>query len=90
MHDKLLLGPVRLRQWGNEYLVYNILTANTHLLDSISGGVFNQMYQKQVSKQELMQYLINDDDALSLQDVTQYIDNIIQRFKEIDLLETGM
>jgi len=84
--NEFIFRPVRMQRWKSEYLIYNILTASTHLLDSISGGVFNQIYHKNISKQELIQYMMNKYDMSHLEAV-QYVGDVLEKFQVINLIE---
>jgi len=90
VHKKLLIRPVRLRQWGEEYLVYNELTADTHLLDAVSGGLIFEMSKKELSTQELLQFFLLKNQGVSEKDVKQYLDSVLVKFQEMELIETGL
>ncbi len=88
---KFSIRPVSIRQWGDEYLIYNELTADTHLFDLYSGGLISEMSGKQqVSKQEMIQFLLKNYDGFTAQEIEQYVEDILVKFQQMDLLETGL
>ena len=85
---KIQLRPVSIHHWGEEYLIYNNLTADTHLLDSISGELILKMSKKDFSKKQILEYFLENYNDISVQSAELYIDNIIEKFHQMELLDT--
>jgi len=85
---KIQLRPVSIHHWDDEYLVYNNLTADTHLLDSISGELIVEMSKTELSKNQIVDYLLENYNDIQLQNAELYVDNIIEKFYQMELLDT--
>jgi len=90
LSGKLSLRPVWFKQWGDEYLIYNELTADTHLFDSVMGELIISLSNKPFSKQEFLDSLLISYTGFSEKDVAEYMENVIQILQEKDLLEIGL
>jgi len=85
---KIQLRPVFIQHWNDEYLVYNNLTADTHLLDTISGELIVEMAKTDLSKKQIVDYLLENYNDIQVQNAELYIDNIIEKFYQMELLDT--
>lgn len=77
---------ISLIQLQDEYVVYDHLSGDTHLLDKISGELVNSLNTKAMSRTELLQKLANNFDGFFWEEINNYLDVFIDRFVALDLL----
>jgi PqqD family protein of HPr-rel-A system len=82
-----LAAGISLIHWQNEYVVYNQVSGDTHLLDEISGGLILHISEQTISRELLLKKLSGWFDSFTNDQLNTYLDDFIVRFKALDLLE---
>lgn len=80
-------GKLRWRCWDGEYVVFNPLTGDTHLLDVAAGGVLMDIVAGPATTDELVGRAADFLDVDSDPALLAYIKNILQRLDELGLVE---
>ena len=80
-------GKLRWRCWDGEYVVFNPLTGDTHLLDVVAGGVLMDILAGPATVNELIGRAAEFLDVESDQALSSHVENILQRLDELGLVE---
>jgi PqqD family protein of HPr-rel-A system len=78
---------VSLTRWQDEYVLYNQLSGDTHLLDGVSGELIELLLKQAMSRDQLLQNLSLWFEELNADELNTYLDDFIARFTALDLLE---
>ncbi len=77
------------RAWGGHYVVFSHLSGETHLLDIVSGSVFERLTRGPATSTELLtevaEFLEVDIDP----ELTSAVDGILQSLDDIGLIESA-
>jgi PqqD family protein of HPr-rel-A system len=88
VHQAIIKGKkIRSLQWHNEYVIYECLSGDTHLLDEISGEVICSLSEQAMSMTEItkkLNGLFEDSSELA---VESYLVDFIAKFKSLGLLD---
>lgn len=80
-------GTLPLRYWNGDYVVYNPLTGNTHVLDIVAGEVLQVIMAAPTTSRELCRhvaaFLEIPDDARTAENV----DGVLVTLDELGLIE---
>lgn len=90
MEPKYLVAikvAVSLIRWQDEYVLYNQLSGDTHLLDGVSGELIELLLKQAMSRDQLLQNLSLWFEELNADELNTYLDDFIARFTALDLLE---
>ncbi|MDD2800485.1 MAG: HPr-rel-A system PqqD family peptide chaperone [Methylobacter sp.] len=90
MEPKYLVAikvAVSLIRWQDEYVLYNQLSGDTHLLDGVSGELIELLLKQAMSRDQLLQNLGLWFEELNADELNTYLDDFIARFTALDLLE---
>jgi len=82
-----LIADVSFRKWQHEYVVYNQLSGDTHLLDGVSGELLELLLKQTMSRDQLLQNLSLWFEELNADELKSYLDDFIVRFTTLDLLQ---
>ena len=80
-------AKIRSIQWDDEYVIYNELSGDTHLLDSVSGELICALSEKAMSRTALLKKLNELFEAPSESEMENYSDGFIARFQQLGLLD---
>ena len=86
-HDIIKSVKIRSIQWDDDYVIYDQLSGDTHLLDSVSGELIRALSEGAMSRTELLKKLNELLDAPSEMDMENYLDDFIARFQKLGLLD---
>ncbi|MDO9164298.1 MAG: HPr-rel-A system PqqD family peptide chaperone [Methylococcaceae bacterium] len=70
----------------DEYVIYDHLSGDTHLLDEISGELLCSLNTQEMSRDDLLKKLVKNFAELTWLDINNYLDVFIDRFVALDLL----
>ncbi|PPD50906.1 MAG: hypothetical protein CTY13_00620 [Methylobacter sp.] len=88
VNQKLVVkAQVIARIFDDEYIIYNIQTGDTHLLDGVSGELLELLLKQTMSRDQLLQNLSLWFDELNADELNTYLDDFIARFINLDLLK---
>jgi len=73
---------LRWRFWGEQYVVYDLASGSTHMLDALSGDILLRLYQSPLTKSELIEMIVASSDAES----ESFLDEFISSLKRLELL----
>ena len=80
-------GQLPLRDWNGDYVVYNPLTGNTHVLDIVTGEVLKAIMVAPVTSQELCQRVAEFLDVPNDARAADNVDEILAVLDELGLIE---
>ena len=92
MFDNYLWGlpsdtVIHLRFWGDDCVIYNQMTGETHLIDEIGAVIFKRLAEKTATRTQLLQNL-NDEFDLDIEfDKEGTFDNLMLNYQKLGLLE---
>jgi PqqD family protein of HPr-rel-A system len=83
-------GTLRLlwKQWGDECIVYNVTSGNTHLVNATVAKVLRRLDQQPGTLRELSEYLASEFDIDSDQEVIQHLEQLINHLDELGLIQS--
>ena len=86
-HDIIKSAKIRSVQWDDDYVIYDQLSGDTHLLDGVSGELICALSEQAMSRAELLKKL-NElfEDATEL-DRENYLVDFIAKFQKLGLLD---
>lgn len=92
MFDNSLFGlpkiaDIRFRFWDDECVIYNQLTGETHLIDGMGVEIFQLISEKKATKAQLLQTIQSVFELETDFDMEGLLDNLIQEYQKLDLLE---
>jgi len=86
-HNIIKSVKIRSIQWIDEYVIFDQLSGDTHLLDSISGELIVSLSERAMSKEELLNKLSEWFEDLAAVELNNYLDDFIERFAALGLLD---
>jgi PqqD family protein of HPr-rel-A system len=75
------------KHWDDECVVYNNLSGETHLLERISAELLYSITDEPKQYQTLLHSLETTFNESSLKDLTNYLDQILEHFQALCLIE---
>ena len=78
---------IRSIQWDDDYVIYDELSGDTHLLDGVSGELICALSEKAMSRAALLKKLNELFEAPSESEMESYLDDFIARFQQLGLLD---
>jgi PqqD family protein of HPr-rel-A system len=92
MFDNCLLGlptdtVIHFRFWDDDCVIYNQMTAETHLINEIGAVIFKLLSEKAATRTELRQNLNHEFDLDIEFDTEGFFDNLILNYQKLGLLE---
>jgi len=86
---EIIIKSVKIRsiQWDDDYVIYDQLSGNTHLLDGVSGELICALSEQAMSRAELLKKLnklFEDATELEMED---YLVDFIAKFQSLGLLD---
>lgn len=75
------------RHWDDEYVLYNDLSGNTHLLDEAAIVILDALRQKAATRGVLVSLLQREFDAAAA-DIEADIDELLSRMQRLVLIDT--
>ena len=79
--------PLSWRQWQDEYVVFNPLTGNTHVLDAIAGEILLMVERGPIPWRELRRHMAEFLEAPDDQRLAEAVLQAIGRLDELVLIE---
>lgn len=80
-------GELLFRFWSPEYVVYNVSTSNSHVLDSITADFLLEVQKNALTKTEANTFFANRLVNNSVQQIENHVDNIISDLQKIYLIK---
>ena len=80
-------AKIRSIQWDEEYVIYNELSGDTHLLDGVGGELICSLSEKVMSRTVLLKKLNELLESPSQSGMEDYLDDFIARFEQLGLLD---
>ena len=81
--------PLAWRSFGDEYVVYNPSTGETHLLDLFAGEILKLVEQEPGSVNDLVQRVVVALDVGETADLASTVRELIARFDQLGLIESA-
>lgn len=85
--DLFKVAKIRFFHWDDDYVIYNVLSGDTHLLDGVSGELICALSEKAMSRAALLKKLNELFEAPSELEMENYLDGFIARFQQLGLLD---
>ncbi|MEI6334419.1 MAG: HPr-rel-A system PqqD family peptide chaperone [Methylococcaceae bacterium] len=79
-------GLVCCRFWGDEGVIYNQLTGETHLVDGIGAEIFKLVSEKTATGKQVLQNLNSLFDFQIDFDAEGFMDDLIKEYQKLGLL----
>ena len=76
------------RVWGDEFLVYNAGSGDTHLLDSLSAKVLEALEESSLSTSQLAELLRVKAGSGSEQDLSFHLSGLLPKLHDLGLIES--
>jgi PqqD family protein of HPr-rel-A system len=73
------------RRWGDEYVVYNPLSGDSHLLDFVSAQGLLHLAEHEISAEDLEDELSTALGISADEDLVRYVERITTEFAELGL-----
>lgn len=86
-HAIIKTAEIRSIRWDDDYVIYNQLSGDTHLLDGISGELICALSEEAMSRTELLKKLNELLEVPSELEMENYLDDFIARFQKLGLLD---
>jgi PqqD family protein of HPr-rel-A system len=86
-HDIIKTAKIRSIQWDDDYVIYDQLSGDTHLLDAVSGELICALSEQAMSRTELLKKLNELLEAPGELEMENYLDDFIARFQKSGLLD---
>ena len=83
-------GTISCRFFLDECVIYNQLTAETHLLGGIGAEIFNVISKNSITRNQLLQYISNIFMVETDFDIETYMDNLLLEYQQLGLLVVSM
>ena len=80
-------AKIRSIQWDDDYVIYDELSGDTHLLDGVSGELICALSEKAMSRAALLKHLNELFETPSELEMESYLDDFIARFQQLGLLD---
>ena len=80
-------NDIAIRYWDGDFVVFNSLSGETHLLDIVSGKVLSRIMEGPASPFEIQSEIADFLDVENQQDLTNAIEEILNRLEDAGLVE---
>ena len=89
MIQQVIFKAVKIRsiQWDDDYVIYDELSGDTHLLDGVSGELICALSEKAMSRAALLKHLNELFETPSDLEMENYLDGFIARFQQLGLVD---
>lgn len=78
--------PLALRCWGDECVLYDVASGDTHLIQRFAAALLQRLEQSPADAATLARYLAADDDAVVLAALTTQIDDVLDDLASVELV----
>ena len=85
--DIFKTAKIRSIQWDDDYVIYDELSGDTHLLDGVSGNLITALSEEAMSRTALLKKLNELLDAPSESEMENYLHDFIAKFEQLGLLD---
>jgi len=85
--DIINCAKIRSIQWDDDYVIYDHLSGDTHLLDAVSGELICALSEQAMSKADLLEKLKDLFEEASEIDRENYLVDFIAKFQKLGLLD---
>jgi len=76
------------KNWGEEYVVYNNLSGETHLLQQESGELLSFIHKRPMHYQDLLSKLSSSFEVITPEDAENYLGHSLKLFHELSLIKS--
>jgi PqqD family protein of HPr-rel-A system len=80
-------GPLPLRCWDGDYVVYNPLSGNTHVLDIVTGEVLKAIMAGETGTSEVCQHIANFLEVPDDAGIAEHVGRILAALDRLALIE---
>ncbi|MEQ1621963.1 MAG: HPr-rel-A system PqqD family peptide chaperone [Methylococcales bacterium] len=77
---------IRVLSWQDEFVIYDQLSGDTHLLDRTSGELLSLLSDNAMTRGQIQEQLVTIFPDNESQEIDSYIDSFIARFNSLGLL----
>ena len=77
---------IRCVQWHDDYVIYDQLSGDTHVLDEVSGGLICALSKQALSRFELLAILTDLFVEATEPELESYLHDFVEKFKLLGLL----
>jgi len=77
---------IRCVQWHDDYVIYDQLSGDTHVLDEVSGGLICALSKQALSRTELLVTLTALFVEATEPELESYLDEFVEKFELLGLL----
>lgn len=85
--DIIHCTKIRFIQWDDDYVIYDQLSGDTHLLDAVSGELICALSEQVMSRADLLEKLKDLFEEASEIDRENYLVDFIAKFQKLGLLD---
>jgi len=75
------------KQWGDEPVVYNIESGNTHLISSIAAKILRRLDQQPSTLAQVAAYLASEVHIDSDKEVVKHVERLLSDLDELGLIK---
>jgi PqqD family protein of HPr-rel-A system len=79
--------PLLWKQWGDELVVYDIESGNTHLISPVAAKILRRLDQQPSTLAQVAEYLTSEVDIDSDPELVQHIERLISDLDELGLVK---
>ena len=80
-------GPLPLREWDGDYVVYNLLSGDTHVLDIVTGEVLRTIMADRTSGGDLCRHIADFLEVPNDAAIADQVDGILIALDRLGLIE---
>ena len=85
--DIINCAKIRFIQWDDDYVIYDQLSGDTHLLDGVSGELICALSEQAMSRAEILEKLTELFEDASEIEMENYLVDFIAKFQKLGLLD---
>ncbi|MES2830451.1 MAG: HPr-rel-A system PqqD family peptide chaperone [Pseudomonadota bacterium] len=78
--------PVLERRWGDEYILYDVDSGNTHLVTPLAADVLARLKAQPCDTDSLVLFFATDEEPSKLPEIRQTLATILDDLERIDLV----
>jgi PqqD family protein of HPr-rel-A system len=75
------------KRWGEEYILFNAASNQTHYLNSFGADVLRQLQTEPLTSEQLSQHLVNEYGLPFDENISAYVAEILSNMDELGLIE---
>ena len=83
-------SPLPLRDWDGDYVVYNILSGDTHVLDIVTGEVLREIMSRRPCGSDLCCHIAHFLDVPNDAAIEQQVGGILSALDRLGLIEPAI